>query len=56
MPPKKKKYDRLKVLKKISRQSNKVPSRGGYHMTQKDRPRVRRSTNDYLSELDTEDE
>ena len=56
MPPKKKKYDRFKVLKKINRQSNKITGRGGHHMTQKDRPREKKSTSDYLNELDTEDE
>ena len=53
-----KKFDRLKVLKKISREENKIYGRAGVHKDKKDKRQKRLRTEDYLAdveELDVEE-
>lgn len=53
--PKLKKFDKVKAIKKASRKSQSPHGRGGFHQTQKDKPRNKKSVEEYLEEIEEED-
>lgn len=52
----KKKFDRIKVLKKISRESEKPYGKAGVHVDKKDRRIKKKNTKDYLEEEKDEED
>lgn len=52
MNPKNRKFDKVKAYKKISRENAELHGRGGPHLTNKDRPRRKKQTRDYLAEVE----
>ena len=55
-PKKPKPFNRIKAIKKASRENAGQHGRGGFHETQKDKPRVKKSVEEYLEELEEEDD
>jgi len=55
---KNKKFDKIKALKRISRRENKVTGKSGagVHVDKKDKRIKKKSTNDYLDELEEEED
>ena len=51
---KNKKWDRLKVLKKISRAEQKPHGKAGPHKDKRERRQYNKTTEDYLAELEEE--
>jgi hypothetical protein len=52
---KKKKWDRLKTLKKISREEQRLYGKAGPHKDKREKRQRRFRTEDYLAELEEED-
>jgi len=53
---KKKKWDRLKALKKISREEQGLHGKAGPHKDKREKRQRKMRTEDYLAELEEEDE
>lgn len=51
-----KKWDRLKVLKKISRKEQRLYGKAGAHKDKREKRQRKLRTEDYLAELNEEDE
>lgn len=49
---KEKKYNKVKSIKKASRENQGQYGKGGVHQTEKDKPRQNKNTRDYLDEID----
>lgn len=49
---KKKEWDKIKVLKKISREEQRLYGKSGPHKDKRERRDRRKNTQDYLSELE----
>ena len=48
MDKKPKKFNKIKAIKKASRASQGQHGKGGFHNTEKDKPRVKKKAHDYL--------
>jgi hypothetical protein len=48
------KINKVKVIKRISRQENKIAGRGGPHKDKSEKRQHKKSTNDYLEEYEEE--
>jgi hypothetical protein len=55
MSKKRKEWDRLKVLKKISRAEQRPHGKAGAHSDKRERRVQRKTTEDYLAELEEEE-
>jgi len=53
---KKKEWDKIKVLKKISREEQRLYGKSGPHRDKRERRQQRKNTQDYLAELDESEE
>jgi len=49
---KRKKFDKIKEIKRLSREENRIYGKAGFHINPKDKRDRRPSTRDLLSELD----
>jgi hypothetical protein len=54
MRPRKLKVDKVKLIKRISRQENKIAGRGGPHKNKSKKRQQKKSTQDYLEEYEEE--
>lgn len=54
-PKKPKPFDKVKAIKRLSRGERLPHGRGGFHVTKKDRPRVKKSVDEYLEELEDDE-
>lgn len=52
MDKKPKKYNKIKAIKKASRDAQGQHGKGGFHDTKKDKPRNKKDVRDYLEEVD----
>lgn len=56
MDKKPKKFNKIKAIKKASRENQDQHGKSGFHETSKDKPRVKKSVKEYLEEEEDDEQ